>query len=93
MFRTASGSAIIGDLWAGVNEGDNQAKLMDVTGILNATDANGLSPSFSLSYTPRDKLRFYVTYADAISPGGSAPIGPQYVNSGERFGAAALEVG
>jgi len=79
------------DLWAGVNEGDNQAKLMDVTGILNATDANGLSPSFSLSYTPKDKLRFYVTYADAISPGGSAPIGPQYVNSGERFGPLRLK--
>jgi iron complex outermembrane recepter protein len=79
------------DLWMGVNEGDNKAKLMDVTGVLAESDANGLSPSFSLSYSPKDKLRFYVTYADAISPGGSAPIGPQYTNSGERFGPMRLK--
>ena len=79
------------DLWMGLNEGDNKAKLMDVTGVLNETEANGMSPSFSLSYSPKDMLRFYVTYADAISPGGSAPIGPQYTNSGERFGPMRLK--
>jgi iron complex outermembrane recepter protein len=79
------------DLWMGVNEGDNKARLMDITGLLNETDANGLSPSFSLSYSPKDKLRFYVTYADAISPGGNAPIDPRYSNSGERFGALRLK--
>jgi iron complex outermembrane receptor protein len=79
------------DLWLGVNEGDNKAKLMDSTGVLAETDANGLSPSFSLSYSPKDKLRFYVTYADAISPGGSAPVDPRYTNSGERFGPLRLK--
>jgi iron complex outermembrane recepter protein len=79
------------DLWAGINEGDNKATLMDATGILNATHADGMSPSFSLSYSPKDKLRFYLTYADAISPGGSAPLGSQYVNSGERFGPMRLK--
>lgn len=74
------------DLWAGANEGDVRAELADITGLLNKVTANGLSPSFSLSYTPKDKLRFYVTYADAISPGGQAPVDPHYVNSGERFG-------
>lgn len=79
------------DLWVGVNEGNNTAKLADDTGQLARTDANGLSPSFSLSYRPKDLLRFYVTYADAISPGGQAPISPQYVNSGERFGPMRLK--
>jgi iron complex outermembrane receptor protein len=79
------------DLWVGLNEGNNKARLRDVTGELAATDANALSPSFSLSVSPKDKLRFYVTYADAISPGGQAPIDPRYVNSGERFGALRLK--
>ena len=79
------------DLWAGVNEGNNKVRLKDVTGLLAVADANGLSPSFSLSYSPKDKLRFYVTYADAISPGGSAPLDPRYVNSGERFGSMRLK--
>jgi iron complex outermembrane receptor protein len=79
------------DLWAGVNEGNNKVRLKDVTGLLAVAHANGLSPSFSLSYSPKDKLRFYVTYADAISPGGSAPLDPRYVNSGERFGSLRLK--
>jgi iron complex outermembrane receptor protein len=79
------------DLWMGLNEGDNKAKLMDVTGVLAETEANGLSPSVSLSFSPLDKLRFYVTYADAISPGGSAPVDPRYTNSGERFGPVRLK--
>jgi iron complex outermembrane receptor protein len=74
------------DLWLGVNEGDQKAKLQDLTGVLSDTDANGLSPSVSVSYSPKELLRFYVTYADAIAPGGSAPIDPHYTNSGERFG-------
>jgi iron complex outermembrane receptor protein len=79
------------DLWVGVNEGDNKVRLMDVTGLLAKADANGLSPSFSLSFSPKAKLRFYVTYADAISPGGSAPLDPHYVNAGERFGPLRLK--
>jgi iron complex outermembrane recepter protein len=79
------------DLWVGANEGNNKVRLMDVTGLLATADANGVSPSFSLSFSPKDKLRFYVTYADAISPGGSAPLDPHYVNSGERFGPLRLK--
>jgi iron complex outermembrane recepter protein len=79
------------DLWIGVNEGNNKVKLNDVAGLLAETHANGLSPSFSLSYSPIGTLRFYVTYADAISPGGQAPISPQYVNSGEFFGPMRLK--
>src|SRR3984957_12768101 len=79
------------DLWMGVNEGNNKVKLNDVAGLLAETHANGLSPSFSLSYSPIGTLRFYVTYADAISPGGQAPISPQYVNSGEFFGPMRLK--
>ena len=79
------------DLWLGLNEGNNKVVLYQVQQLLAETKTNGLSPSFSLSYSPKDKLRFYVTYADAISPGGQAPISPQYVNSGERFGAMRLK--
>jgi iron complex outermembrane receptor protein len=79
------------DLWLGANQGDQKARLMDHTGLLNETDDNGLSPSFSLSFSPKDKLRFYVTYADAIAPGAVAPIDPRYVNAGERFGPTRLK--
>lgn len=79
------------DLWLGLNEGNNKVVLYQVQEKLAETKTNALSPSFSLSYSPKDKLRFYVTYADAISPGGQAPISPQYVNSGERFGAMRLK--
>jgi iron complex outermembrane receptor protein len=79
------------DLWMGVNEGNNKVILNQVQTLLAETHANGLSPSFSLSYSPIEKLRFYVTYADAISPGGNAPIDPRYLNSGERFGPLRLK--
>jgi iron complex outermembrane receptor protein len=75
----------------GVNEGNNKVLLNQVQTLLAETHANGLSPSFSLSYSPINKLRFYVTYADAISPGGQAPISPLYVNSGEFFGPLRLK--
>ena len=79
------------DLWLGLNEGNNKVVLYQVQQLLAETKTNALSPSFSLSYSPKDLLRFYFTYADAISPGGQAPISPQYVNSGERFGAMRLK--
>ncbi len=74
------------DLWLGANEGDNKVTLSDSSAILAKAHASGVSPSASLSYAPQETLRFYFTYADAIAPGGTAPISPQYVNSGEAFG-------
>ncbi len=74
------------DLWIGANEGNNKVTLSDSSAILAKAHASGVSPSASLSYAPEETLRFYFTYADAVAPGGTAPISPQYTNSGEAFG-------
>jgi iron complex outermembrane receptor protein len=73
------------DFWIGANEGEVKTQVLDASGLLADTTANGLSPSGSLSYSPREGMRFYATYADSISPGGTAPLDPTYVNAGERF--------
>ena len=52
---------------------------------MSETKDDGKSPSVSLSYAPKKTLRFYGTYADTIAPGGRAPIGPEWVNSGQNF--------
>jgi iron complex outermembrane receptor protein len=73
------------DLWVGLNQGSQELKDWDATGPLSQTKDDGKSPSVSLSFAPKKTLRFYVTHADTIAPGGRAPLGPEWVNSGQNF--------
>jgi iron complex outermembrane receptor protein len=80
------------DVWIGANEGKVETKVLQSSSDLLAdTTANGLSPSGSISYSPQEGMRFYATYADSISPGGTAPLQATYVNAGERFGPLRLK--
>ena len=73
------------DFWLGANAGRYHNSSGDNTGETVSANINGVSPSGSVTYSPTKGLRMYATYADVISPGGTAPLSPNYVNAGERF--------
>jgi iron complex outermembrane recepter protein len=73
-------------VWLGANFGRYYNQGGSPAGLSpRSPNFNGVSPTASISFAPTKQIHFYATYADNISPGGTAPLDPRYVNAGEHF--------